>query len=447
MTQTLAADYLVVGSGAMGMAFTDELMKRKPEANIIMIDKHAKPGGHWNDAYPFVFLHQPALFYGVNSEQLGSGGVELASGAEVLAYFERVLNKLTATGRLRYFPMCEYQGDGKFCSTIEPDLDFQVNVSNKIVDATYMKVIVPSMREAPFPVAPEMNIVPLNELPKVSRPRSGYVVIGAGKTGMDAVLFLLNQRVDPDHITWVVSNDAWFLNRPNIYPQHLTRVLKTQLAGITEANTEEEIFLNLEAHGILLRLDKDVWPTKYRCATVNTEELEQLRWVNNIVRMGRVERIDADKIVLEQGSIPTDANKLHIDCTANGLSRQPSVPIFQGNQITLQSVLTCQQVFSASLIGYVESRYDDDTQKNELCQPVPHPEVNHDFLTNTQIDTKNALTWVSQFAWWLLNSRLFYAAHVPKLKFMWGMLDARKLQAAADAKLEEILNQASSRSD
>ena len=30
------------------------------------------PGGHWNDAYSFVNLHQPSAFYGVNSLPLGA---------------------------------------------------------------------------------------------------------------------------------------------------------------------------------------------------------------------------------------------------------------------------------------------------------------------------------------------------------------------------------------
>jgi cation diffusion facilitator CzcD-associated flavoprotein CzcO len=42
------------------------------DAHITIIDRHAKPGGHWNDAYPFVALHQPSAFYGVNSLELGT---------------------------------------------------------------------------------------------------------------------------------------------------------------------------------------------------------------------------------------------------------------------------------------------------------------------------------------------------------------------------------------
>ena len=45
----LTADYLIVGAGAMGMAFADVLLT-ETEATVILVDRHHRPGGHWNDA-------------------------------------------------------------------------------------------------------------------------------------------------------------------------------------------------------------------------------------------------------------------------------------------------------------------------------------------------------------------------------------------------------------
>ena len=87
--EVVECDYLVIGAGAMGMAFTDELLSSDPSATIALVDRHARCGGHWNDAYTYVQLHQPAAYYGVNSVPLGNGA-DLASGAEVLSYFEKV---------------------------------------------------------------------------------------------------------------------------------------------------------------------------------------------------------------------------------------------------------------------------------------------------------------------------------------------------------------------
>ena len=94
--ERLEADYLVVGAGAMGMAFTDVLVT-ETDATVVMVDRRHRPGGHWNDAYPFVRLHQPSSFYGVNSLPLGNNTIdaqgwnqglyELATNSEVCAYF------------------------------------------------------------------------------------------------------------------------------------------------------------------------------------------------------------------------------------------------------------------------------------------------------------------------------------------------------------------------
>ena len=92
--ECLEADYLVVGAGAMGMAFTDVLMT-ETNATVIMVDRNHKPGGHWTTAYPFVRLHQPSAFYGVNSKPLGENKIdqvgfnkglyELASAQDVVS--------------------------------------------------------------------------------------------------------------------------------------------------------------------------------------------------------------------------------------------------------------------------------------------------------------------------------------------------------------------------
>lgn len=48
--QMLSADYLVVGAGLHSLAFVDELLAQDPSATFIIVDEHAAPGGHWNDA-------------------------------------------------------------------------------------------------------------------------------------------------------------------------------------------------------------------------------------------------------------------------------------------------------------------------------------------------------------------------------------------------------------
>ena len=73
--RTLDADYLVVGCGAAGMAFADSLITDS-KAQIIMVDRRHAPGGHWNEGYPFLRLHQPSGYYGVNSTPLGGDTID-----------------------------------------------------------------------------------------------------------------------------------------------------------------------------------------------------------------------------------------------------------------------------------------------------------------------------------------------------------------------------------
>ena len=98
---SIEVDYLVVGAGATGLAFTDALISGS-DATVLMVDRRHGPGGHWNDAYPFIRLHQPSAFYGVNSLNLGedridetgpnAGSYERATAAEICDYFQTVLN-------------------------------------------------------------------------------------------------------------------------------------------------------------------------------------------------------------------------------------------------------------------------------------------------------------------------------------------------------------------
>ena len=159
---TIEADYLVIGAGATGMAFVDTLVS-ETMASVVVVDRNHQPGGHWTTAYPFVRLHQPSAYYGVNSRPLGSdtidrtglneGFYELAGGAEVCAYFDAVMQQqLLPTGRVSYFPMSEYLGEGRI-RTLGGD-DIHVSANGGVVDTTFVGVTVPSMRPPPYDVAP-----------------------------------------------------------------------------------------------------------------------------------------------------------------------------------------------------------------------------------------------------------------------------------------------------
>jgi len=115
---------------------------------------------------------------------LNKGLADLATGTQVMAYFEEVMNaRFLNSGRVRYFPLCDYQGEGRFVSKMSGET-YQVE-HEKLVDCTLLNTNVPSTHTPNFAVADGVKFMPLNDLPKVTAPPAGYVVIGGGKTGID----------------------------------------------------------------------------------------------------------------------------------------------------------------------------------------------------------------------------------------------------------------------
>ncbi len=418
----LDADYIIVGAGAMGLAFADALLSES-EATIAVIDRYAQPGGHWTLAYPFVRLHQPSAGYGVNSRMLGNdvidqdgwnaGLKELASSAEVCGYFDQVVRQtLLPSGRVSYFPMTEFNWDGTITSRVSGDMT-RVSERSIIVDATYQNVEVPAMRSPPFAMADSVACVPPNGLVVLDGLYERFTIIGGGKTGIDACLWLLRQNVDPDRIRWIVPRDSWLVDRALTQPgpefaDFIGESMIATLQAIDLATSRDDLLARLEQCGRLIRLDPAVKPTMYRCATISQAELVQLRRIKDVVRLGRVKRLDPDQLTLEKGVLPTDERTLYVDCTADGLSKRPDVPVFKPGRITLQSVRSCQQVFSAALIGYVEANHSDLDIKNLLCRPISHPDTDTDFIRITIADAENELRWQSddQLQNWLAASRL-----------------------------------------
>lgn len=422
MTTTIVPNYLVIGAGAMGMAFVDTLLS-DTKATVAMVDRYARPGGHWTIAYPFVRLHQPSSFYGVNSRPLGEGRIdqvglnkglaELATVDEVCAYYGLVMQQtFLPSGRVTYYPKHEYLGDGEFQSAVTGK-KVRVGQETCIVDATYMKVKVPAMSPPSYQVSDDVELVTPNDLPKISRPFSSYTVVGAGKTGIDACLWLMTNGVDPKNITWIMPRDSWFLERGSLQPgpefagRFRSAVADTQKATMS-ASSVEDLFHRLETSRLLMRLDKNIWPTSYRCATLSMAELEHIKTVGTIVRKGHVVSLSTNAVVLEKGKYIPIKDTLYIDCTADALAKLDPVPVFSDKHIILQTVRHCQQVFSAAFIAHVEASYATQQAKNDLCRVVPHPNDTIDYMITRVQSQQNALRWSTEpkTVKWLQQARL-----------------------------------------
>jgi hypothetical protein len=417
----LEADYLVIGSGAAGMAFTDALIS-ECDAQVVMVDRRSAPGGHWNDAYPFVRLHQPSLYFGVNSTPLGAEGLQAggpeaglyprASRAEIDAYYAHVMyERLIPSGRVRFLPQHDYIGERRVVSRLTGE-SFELDVRKRIVDANYLSPSVPATSPAPFEVAKGASSSPVGQLASVGEKPERFVIIGAGKTAMDACVWLLQNGVAPGAIQWIKPREAWLLNRsftqPGTLVTSLLEGLALQFEAAAKATSVDDLFDRLEASAQLLRVDRSVRPTMYKATTIGEWEIALLRRIENVVRLGHVRRIERDHIVLDQGSVPTTPGSLHVHCAAEGLRRPPSLPIFAADRITLQPVRSGLVPFNAALVAFVEAHRNDDAEKNRLCPPNPYPDAPLDWARGLLIQMAAERAWSKQadITDWLERSRL-----------------------------------------
>ena len=304
MSKVQQTDYLIIGAGAMGIAFADEIFHRDAKATIVLVDRRNKSGGHWRDAYSYVHLHQPAAFYGVNSAELGKGTTDLSSKPEILTYYDQIMDKLLSSGRVQFFSNSNYIGDHKVVSLADETKVTEFKVNRRLIDATHMMAEIPATHAPKYKVDDGVPLVTPNDLDKNLQGWDKYVIVGAGKTGMDAIVYLIDQGIDATKIQWIVPNDAWLWNRAMIQAGNAINEILRHVQCIIDANNPDEVFLKLEQVGSIFRLDKNVLPTKWRCAIVSTDELQKLQRVKNVVRKGRIAHITNTEIQLAQETIP-----------------------------------------------------------------------------------------------------------------------------------------------
>ena len=134
--------------------------------------------------------------------------------------------------------------------------------------------------------------------------------------------------------------------------------MPTFFTATLNAENVDDCYIKNEAVGQFLRLDKNIWPTKMRAATVSSKEMAKYRLVKNVIRKGRIDSIEKDTIVFKNGeTIPTDSNTLHVDCSAAGTNFiKVKDKIFDGNEINLMMVQMPQPCTSAAMIAALENK-------------------------------------------------------------------------------------------
>ncbi len=406
MAAVVEADYLVVGAGAAGMAFTDALIDHA-DVSVVMVDRRHGVGGHWLDAYPFVRLHQASAFYGVASTLLGDGRIqtdgpeaglhERATAPEISAYFGQVLRRrMLGSGRVSFYPSCDYLGDRQFVSRISGKR-YEVAPETRVVDARYLSPQIPAQTPAPFGTADGAHVVAVNDLVRLGGASSQYVIAGAGKTATDACIWLLDNGVDPDAICWVRPRDPWMLNRAVVQPDPAVFIgmAADTVEAATESTSPDDLFGRLEDAGVMLRVDRSVTPTMAKTPTLAQWELDRLRTIDQVVRLGHIKHVEPTRLVLDHGEVTTAKDAVVVHCAAAGLQYPPLVPIWGPEAITLQPVRSGFPCFGAALAGYVEATIDGDAEKNRLCPPSPLPNYPADWARMQVLGGRSAMSFAS----------------------------------------------------
>ena len=398
MSESLETDYLVVGTGAAGMAFADALLTHS-DATVTLVDRRHTPGGHWVDAYPFVRLHQPSAFYGVASVPLGDDALDksglnegfhgLASADELRAYYAQVMQQhFLPTGRVRYFPCTDWLGGAAGQHRIRSRVSGatqDVRVRRKLIDTSFVGGEIPATSPPPFELAEGVRCVAAGEVVRVADHAGRFVVIGAGKTALDTCVWLLSRGVSAEAIQWVKPREGWWINRRYNQPYTLLPDFYVgagmQLQAMAQARTVDEVYTRLEADGFYLRVDPTVLPTMGHGAIVSETELALLRQIKDVVRLGHVRRIERQRMLLDQGEVPVAADTVYVHCASAGVGRPMPRPIFEADRVIVQPLFWSFVSFPFAMLGVVEATLASDEEKNRLCPPIRYWDTPADYLS------------------------------------------------------------------
>ena len=456
-------DYLIIGGGACGMAFCDTLLGNAPDNSnlrVIVVDKHDSPGGQWHDSYDFVRLHQPSSMYGVESKQLEEIVVPIATTStnndtnscssseqqhtntnahrakrsELLRYYADVQKDLETNPNYNFeflgnttLDLAQlYESESIIRNPACPREEYAytytvtnnttgvartIRVRKRLVDARNLEPDLPVSTPPGFAFsADKISVVPVNDLvdngnandTPLAKGKKHFVVIGGGKTGMDAVFHLLTEKnVSLDDLLWVVPNDAWITARENIgncidllytsaklFDEGYHSSTTTSNSSSTRTSSDKESqekkesdndtpndttttktgitddffqrgFLEWEKQGHVYRLAPSVVPTKFKDATLSRNELTVLQTaVPRMVRGHRISEItDRGRLVFvgnDDNSDSDNKNKhgfdlpfpveetLFVHCSAGAFhcskSKKSPPPIFEGRRIVVQDI-------------------------------------------------------------------------------------------------------------
>ena len=500
----VTCDYLIVGAGTACLSFVDTLVALREDATFVIVDRNSSPGGHWTSAYPFVTVHQPSCYYGVRSLPLGKldkNGKELwdindrATGKEVCEYYERVTENLKATGRVRTYFGANYEGEATDAATGDANSNSNnyndasakithaittkdgqsINIKCTKVVQSETNVVVPSMRKGvPFPIdGSVVHTISSNELPNhIGNNQQKYMVIGAGKSGIDAICYLLDYaKVHPDQITWIVSQSAWYWQLDTMFPnpkpgKKFWKALSNAFFDpFLKAKSADEAFLIMEKVGVMTRVDPDDehFPRIFKGASLCFSEIMNLRSLENVVKnKGRVTSITSNEVVFQNGahSIPfSPSDTLVVDCMTMDsygyFNFENDFKFFNPHKIRLgPTTAVFNPSHTSTQVAFLEAEFSDsaagDATKNSFCYFVSSRELQGlnyqqmylliyycEFKTNMQF---SKYLPYSKFVLGDRTDSIQPDHHGGILGLVWNALGPTKLKHKAETFMERIEN-------
>ena len=244
-TKQATYDYVIIGGGVSSLGVIAELVDYRKGKSILVVDQHKQLGGQWNDAYDYVRLHGHTWTYTVQGfpwpAEIEANRGHQASKQELLTYFKGIEDHFVSQGVEILF---EHMMPTKF-GELQPDGSYKVTLTSSVADETYgpgyytsdgatfeitaKKLILcthtrhnsPPFRKIKGDAAGKPvpnNIYPYQitkvmNLPEVIKTKQKVAIIGGGKTGADAIMYLHRQGLALDQFVWVKKHDLAYALR------------------------------------------------------------------------------------------------------------------------------------------------------------------------------------------------------------------------------------------
>lgn len=407
-------DYLIRGTSIHELVFANTVVE-KCGARVALVDPRGVPGGHWHQVADCSRLPPPYSAFGLPAFSIQDWRPELThiERDTVLAYCAHVLNhRLLPSGRVHYFPRCDYRGDGKIVSVDTGEAQ-NISVTRRFVTSGHTAKLETGPHLPCFSCTNAIDLLHPRDVSShpafQARQYDAYCILGAGRTAIEAALYLLRQNISPDQIRWVKSREKWTLSTPEEatslaqFDDQVAMSLNS-LRLMSQAHSVQALCRGLEGLGLLLRTSPDEEPHGFSSQLLTREEAAKLCTIRDIIRKGHVHAISEIGMVLDGGAVPMPQQTLYIDGTGSiGTASKPP-PIFQGPMIHLADVRLCQPSFSAAVIGAIELLEVSDSDKNALCAPLH----SSDLTTQFMISILNHHAWFHNGAVreWLESCRL-----------------------------------------